>query len=312
MNPDLQAALARGELTLFCGAGVSRSAGALDWQQLLQLMLYRLFETTVEAKHKGRTSAYYATVYSRAFPKSPIVIARHLKRHFGIALNDRIVGCLYCNPQTHSKLIEAIGRLCDQSECASPLRSIVSFNFDDLLENELSRRGLSFVVIDKAGTPINPEKVALYHPHGFLPRNDNERQKRNIVFSEDDYHEQFGNNFGWPTLCQLHRLSTTTCLLVGLSLADPNLRRLLDASRLQESPQSARHHIIFKRFTRDDMYRRHPGVGLADELVTELLSLVHLMEERDALSLGLNVVWVDSYDEIPSLIDSIAQNVPHA
>ena len=80
-----------------------------------------------------------------------------------------------------------------------------------------------------------------------------------------------------------------TCLLIGLSITDPNLRRLLDISKRKDESGIAKHYIIKKK----------PN-GSSDFIKTQML-----LEEQDSISLGLNVFWINDYDEIPDILNRI-------
>ena len=109
-----------------------------------------------------------------------------------------------------------------------------------------------------------------------------------MVFSEEAYHSQFIDPYSWSNLIQLNTFSTNICLFVGLSLSDPNLRRLLDISWRRN--QRCKHYIIM---------RKTPQKSRTDEIATMLF-------EQDANSLGLNVIWCSDFSEIPSILSSIA------
>ena len=46
------------------------------------------------------------------------------------------------------------------------------------------------------------------------------------------------------------------------------------------------------------------NLGL-DEVVDELIKLMEKFEENDALSFGVGIIWISSYDEIPKLLKDI-------
>ena len=113
--------------------------------------------------------------------------------------------------------------------------------------------------------------------------------------------------YGILTVPQLAALTQNTCLLVGLSLTDPNLRRLLDVA-MRKNPQGILHHYIIRR--RHD--ERSLWAGMEDptgderELLHTLRRRAHVLEEQDANSLGLNMIWVDEFEEIPEILRGIA------
>jgi hypothetical protein len=111
-------------------------------------------------------------------------------------------------------------------------------------------------------------------------------------FSEDAYHSQFIDPFNWSNLIQLNKLSQTTCMFIGISLTDPNMRRLLDVSWRKNAGKTKSHYIVKKRPKSDE--------DLASKKIAEIL------EEQDANLLGLNVIWIDDYDHLSGILDSIA------
>ena len=71
--------------------------------------------------------------------------------------------------------------------------------------------------------------MPIYHVHGFLPKS-GEVDDAILVFSEQSYHSQFIDPYSWSNIIQLTTYLSNICLFIGLSLSDPNLRRLLDIS----------------------------------------------------------------------------------
>lgn len=96
--------------------------------------------------------------------------------------------------------------------------------------------------------------------------------------------------YSWSNLIQLNTFSANICLFIGISLSDPNLRRLLDISWRKN--QRCKHYIIMKK---------PPQKNKADEITTMLF-------EQDANSLGLNVIWCSDFSEIPNILYGIVNN----
>ncbi|MNN98605.1 hypothetical protein D3C81_2180340 [compost metagenome] len=70
------------------------------------------------------------------------------------------------------------------------------------------------------------------------------------------------------------------------------MRRLLDVAWRKNPDKSVSHYII----------KKVPRFGSADDVLDDL---ARLLEEQDANALGINVIWVDSYDRIPTIIRSL-------
>ena len=86
----------------------------------------------------------------------------------------------------------------------------------------------------------------MYHVHGIVfPKRENSSVE-DIVLSENDYHRVYSEVFDWSNVEQLHALSRCTCFFIGLSLNDPNLRRLLEIAQ-RDSSKSVRHYVFLER-----------------------------------------------------------------
>jgi hypothetical protein len=78
---------------------------------------------------------------------------------------------------------------------------------------------------------------------------------------------------------------------VGISLTDPNMRRLLDVAWRKNRTKAAGHYIIWKL----------PKTKKSDALGRVL----RILQEQDANSLGLNVIWAEEYEDIPRVLEEI-------
>ena len=88
-------------------------------------------------------------------------------------------------------------------------------------------------------------------------------------------------------------------------MTDPNLRRLLDVSRRRNPDKAVRNHfIIRKRHDSDEIERTlaATGIGTDRDYVRMLVGRAEALDEQDLNNLGLNVIWVKKYSEIPEII----------
>ncbi len=96
-------------------------------------------------------------------------------------------------------------------------------------------------------------------------------------------------------MTQIGQLGRYTGLLVGLSMEDPNIRRLIDVTH-QQYPEVKNYAIIPRK------------ISLKKSKDSKECVLRNLFEEVESQSfedIGVNVIWVDSYDGVPEFLGSI-------
>jgi hypothetical protein len=288
----IRAALKEGRLSLMCGAGVSVDAGIPVWSELLD----RLFEAMLERlsnRHRIGLAPGAEPEAAPGFGKRPeassLILGKYLKNNLGKDFATMVRDTLYAGDPRSCALIDAIVDLARPQRDGKPLDSIISFNFDGLIEEQLRAAHVAARPIHSEAIQHELHELPVYHVHGYLPRTGRIPDGTDLVFSDDAYHGQFMDPFSWSNLIQLNKLTQNTCLFVGVSLTDPNMRRLLDVAWRKNPDKTLGHYVIKKRPTWD-------GSGaVLDEFAA-------LLEEQDANALGIHVIWVDSYDEIPALL----------
>jgi hypothetical protein len=285
--------LRKGRLTLFCGAGVSVGAGIPSWQGLLVKLLESMMKSISESTSidVGWKSA---EEFLNRNKSSSLILGKYLKNYLGKEFEKRVREALYLGEPTSCTLIESIVDLSRPQREGKPLDSIVTFNFDCLIEERLLAERISNKAIFSEAINHDSNELPIYHVHGFLPRSGKVDEKNDLVFSEDAYHSQFIDPFSWSNLIQLNKLTQNTCLFVGISLTDPNMRRLLDVAWRKNPNKSLSHYIIKK------IPQSISGIDSID-LVSKLL------EEQDANALGLNVIWIKDFDAVPTIIKRISE-----
>lgn len=287
----LSGALKFGRLTLVCGAGVSVGAGIPVWNQLLLGLLESMIER-LSKDHSLKLGSNAAEEFNTRHGASSLILGKYLKNNLGKDFGKKIRDALYSAKPTTCDLISAIVDLSRPQRDGKPLDSILTFNFDGLIEENLTAAAILNRAIYTEAIKHDPNEIPVYHVHGYLPRTGKIPDETDIVFSEDAYHSQFIDPFSWSNLIQLNKLTQNTCLFVGVSLTDPNLRRLLDVAWRKNPDKTLSHYILKKR----------PCFGNKDDVLDDL---ARLLEEQDANALGINVIWVDDYDEIPKLLRDV-------
>lgn len=231
------------------------------------------------------------------------ILARMIKTSNEIGFYKLVHDALYENKEKDETLtIKAIMSLCEPTYNGG-INTIVTYNFDDLLERNLEKRKIKYEQRPTA-IPARKDYLPIYHVHGFLPRILDEKKAYHIVFSEDEYHKQFSELDNSNTNMQQNLLENSTCLYVGISFTDPNMRRVADTfiKRYPDCKNNPRHYLIKQRLQKKSEGWEHPF--LSEEKVLEQIMF---LEELDAESFGFRIIWLNDYNEIEQLFNDIRE-----
>ena len=264
-----------GNNTLFLGAGVSSSAGLPSWNKLLQSM--------IEQSSQCADSEVYSENLNKDSDNSSIIKGRYIKMLYNNDNNNFVTSIKNAlNVSTNSSLlIRNIGNVIKTKR----INQIITYNYDDLIENELDLSGINFTSISKSERLVG-NLLPIYHVHGYIPiiRKDSKFNPNDVRLSEDSYHEIYKDSYHWSNVIQLYALNNSTCFFIGLSMKDPNLRRLLDIST-KRGDESIYHFAFLKR----------------DEFTQ------HKLTENIFREMEVQIIWYEKYDELPDLINKISQ-----
>jgi len=279
------------------------------------------------------------------FEYNPLVLARMVERdlkrknpaigHNGPSSNERPERFLerlrqhiyahYREP-TGRTAIQAIADLIGRSNSRSGIDSIVTFNFDDLLERELQRRRVAVHRI-ASGDRQNGSGLRVIHAHGCVPM-DGPISRKDIIFTEPDYHRLTESVFHWSLSDIVDLLRKKTVLFVGLSMSDPSLRRLLDASRNSDIPphfqiqrrHEVRDHEVLEVMTEVERRARDYAALLGkgfdekkkpfqlEDSINAALRQADTYDREVFESMGVKTIWVDAFDEVADIISAIHPN----
>jgi hypothetical protein len=260
---------------VFVGAGVSLGCGLPGWEALVQSLAGAAFKG-------GKAGVREALAQFNTVTQSRILKVR-LKTGFNKAVAD----ALYARPYQLSPALSAIAGAGAQRIC--------TYNFDDLIEEALTIQGVAFRSLEP-GDPLDADftGTTVLHPHGFLTASmtAEECARKRIVLSEEDYHALYADPYSWSTLAQLSLLLSQSCLFVGVSLTDPNIRRLLDTC--VTVPVAHSHYAIM----RSPVAGLEPGKRKAGEDL-------RFARNADLHSLGVEPIWIDSFDDIAMIFHRI-------
>jgi SIR2-like domain len=236
---------------------------------------------------------------------SPLIVGRYLEKNLGETFSNKLHHVLYdrARKPVENPLITAIARLCRPSRQREGISAVVTYNFDDLLESALTEADIRCRSIFEEGVVPESDELPIYHVHGRLPQNPLSTASKRLVFSEESYFALQSDHYSWANFEQLKLLRETTCLMLGLSGTDPNLRRLLDIDFRQS--KKAKHYICLRRLTVGNLLTADARPKVRTSVAQHFLDVHHTFLEESFATLGLNVIWVDEYRELPDIIEEI-------
>jgi hypothetical protein len=181
--------------------------------------------------------------------------------------------------------------------------SFVGEPYDDLVDEKLGEEHVRCMTVRSGKDKIPAGTLPCYHVHGVIPSKPFLQPLMrptpinigNFVFSEDEYHAEYADAYKWSNLTQIGLLGKYTGLFIGLSLEDPNIRRLLDATHKQY-PDNVNFAIL---------PRKNGSNSGHDSKKRILGKLFEEVESKSFEKIGIKAIWVNSVEEIPDVISGI-------
>ncbi len=210
--------LQRGSVLLVLGAGLSMFYRLPNWRDLLSGL------ENAGVGHRIPEQADYEQWAQDI-----------LDTHFGSdedKLKLAVANGLYGNPvppldEKFLRSNETLRSICAMgtSSMRGKIDSIVTFNYDSLLENYYAKDGLIVRPITRESQIWEKADVNIYHPHGFLPHPSSAHTASDaIVLTKRQYSR--AKNSNWEHILE-HLFSTRFCIFVGVSGADDRLKRIM-------------------------------------------------------------------------------------
>jgi hypothetical protein len=207
------------------------------------------------------------------------------------------------------------------------VEAVITYNYDHLLECALDSAPCQ--PIWKAHQANLAGKLPVYHVHGYVPIEAEGSTPEEIVFTEEQYHLAAQDAYSWANLIQIKCLCSSVGLMVGLSLADRNMRRLLDAIRKAslrvenyallkkpQWPQPSEQEVTDIAHNAQEYFHKfeRSGIKTYDRQFTEINDIIQQVEALDLQQqtaileeLGVHPIWYEEHAQVPELIDQILQ-----
>ncbi|MFX1536454.1 MAG: SIR2 family protein [Promethearchaeota archaeon] len=310
-------------LVLALGAGVSVESKIPNWGELLRRLMNRVFgeKATLyldQLKKNGYSLPAIASVIENSCPENKSfseVIREELYKDFpffpeGINSNNRDSFIKYITE--NNSTMRAVGALCSvkdrKKEAYIPnprILRVINFNLESILKAYTQHRYNTRILrtIERPSSKNVPGEINMYNMHGYLRfdrryRGDRTKEAPDVlIFTEQDYYDFFNRPSSLFNYTFLYLLREYSCLFIGLSMNDENVRRLLHYTK-SEREQGLRSEGILH--PSEDKILRHFAI-LPDWIEPD----INRLTEASLRRLGTRVLWVSDFNEIPDRLGKI-------
>lgn len=316
------ARLGRSEnLSVLAGAGVSMQARLPPWDDLVLGLLRGVASEALGDAGDGEELGRLILEKEGPMAAATLAASRFDRRNRSAALAAEIYSILYCRsgefrqPNPGSAAL-AIARA--QAVWGKDHLSVATTNYDLLIEDAMSRlidrekdkessarkypriAHMKPVPVVGRDAPRGEDNLPIWHLHGYVGPGDKEYS--DPILTEVDYHQKV-REFGWQQqlLEGWLELEESPLLIVGASLRDPDILRILFTSAAKRKSGSRKKVVALLPRTRQHLAADFPEVVSPAESAYEELSTRRWAEA------GVSVLYYDLYFQPAQFINEIVR-----
>lgn len=255
------------DAAVFAGAGLSRTAGFVDWKQLLKTFADELgLDLDIEMDF-------------------PAVAQFHLNSEGRV------------RSRLNQKLADELSRRAKPSEAhvnlaLLPISTYWTSNYDTLIEDSLDE-------VNRPAVVRRPQQSLTTTPRGVrtevMKMHGDITDLDSVIITSEDY-ERYASNNATLLIRLRNDLIAKSFLFVGFSFADPNLQLIFEQLRKVVGDNPRTHYAIFKK--------PHPSEYKKFARFRYELNRWNL-RLQDLQRFGIKAVIVNDYDDIPELLRQI-------
>ena len=258
---------------MFIGAGFSKSAGYVDWKNLLKDVADDL-ELDIDKEYDLVSLAQYC--YNKNGNRSIIndLIFDEFNKEKGIDENHRIIARL-------------------------PIFTYWTTNYDSLIEEALeeAQRIVDIKYNNKQLSLTKPHRDAVvYKMHGDKNNPDE------AILIKDDYEKYYREHAQFITALSGDLISKTF-LFIGFSFSDPNIDYILSRVRIDYGEQNNRQHYAIMRRVNEKDYNNRAEYEYAQRK--------HEFFIEDLKRYNIRALLIDEYKEITDILNEIDKRLNH-
>ena len=134
----------------------------------------------------------------------------------------------------------------------------------------------------------------IYHVHGYIPFDyDGKTDVANFIFTDKEYYDNMSNPNTFSNVIQSQILQSKNVIFVGVSFTDSNMKEIL-----RKRVSQGYTNTIFA-------FLKLPKFEFEGTNMKLMENKYKLIQECYFNSLGVKILWVNEFDQIPTKIDLI-------
>lgn len=259
--------LRSGTAAVFAGAGLSVAAGYVNWKGLLQPLADEL-SLSLDLEHDlVKVAQYHVNHHSNRHDLERIILNEFAAKQAEITESHRILARL-------------------------PISTYWTTNYDRVIERALEQAGkLADVKFEQSHLPhaAAGRDAVVYKMHGDCG------SPSSAVLAKQDYEKYHLTRGDFLTTLSSDLLSKTF-LFIGFSFSDPNMDYVLSRMFAKHDSSQKRHYCLLARESQRD---GEPAEDFAYRKAKQEFFI------RDLQRYNIRVVMLDSYDDVPRLLQAI-------
>jgi hypothetical protein len=266
-------AVSAGNAAIFAGAGLSRSAGYVDWKGLLKEIAEELGLSIDKESDLIGVAQYYLNKKQNRSRLNEILIEQFTRETEATPNHD------------------LIARL--------PIQTIWTTNYDTLIEQALSRAGKTFdikLTKENLAQTRTGRDVVLYKMHGTV------EQPHDAILTKEDY-ETYERKRPLFSESLKGDLISKTFLFLGMSFTDPNIDYILSRVRVLLDQNQREHFAVMCQPPRP------PGLSGSAAADFDYEQRKMALRVTDLRRYAIEPVMISEYTEIEQLLRAISMHV---
>ena len=256
---------------LFIGAGFSKSAGYVDWKNLLRSVAEDL-NLNIDKEHDLVSLAQYC--YNKNGNRSILnnTIFDEFSKNKDIDENHKIIARL-------------------------PILTYWTTNYDSLIEDALNDANR---IVDVKHTNSHLSLIKPYRDAIVYKMHGDKSNPNDAIIIKDDYEQYYRKHAQFITTLS-GELISKTFLFIGFSFSDPNIDYILNRVRIEYGDQNKRQHYALMRRVKEDDYHNTADYEYAQRKYDLFI--------EDLNRYNIRVLLIDEYSEITSILNKISNRL---